>query len=127
MTTPLHWDKKKADFSMGIVFGVMFFVVFGLMMDDMLLGAGIGVAFFVAFGLLPDKREADFDGQTLRLVDKKETTELDAASIADVIISESGAMVVKTESGESYSVESEGDNRGLQDFAEKLRAELALN
>lgn len=127
MTTPLHWDKKKADFSMGIVFGVMFFVVFGLMMDDMLLGAGIGVAFFVAFGLLPDKREADFDGQTLRLVDKKETTELDAASIADVIISESGAMVVKTESGESYSVESEGDNRGLQDFAEKLCAELALN
>ncbi|MBA1837550.1 hypothetical protein GC584_06115 [Corynebacterium sp. zg912] len=127
MTTPLHWDKKKADFSMGIVFGVMFFVVFGLMMDDMLLGAGIGVAFFVAFGLLPDKRAADFDGQTLRLVDKKETTELDAASIADVIISESGAMVVKTELGESYSVESEGDNRGLQDFAEKLRAELALN
>ena len=60
-------------------------------------------------------------------MDKKETTEIDAASIADVIISESGAMVVKTESGESYSVESEGDNRGLHNFAEKLRAELALS
>ena len=127
MTTPLHWDKKKADFSMGIVFGVMFFVVFGLMMDDMLFGTAIGIAFFVAFGLLSGKREADFDGQTLRLVDKKETTELDAASIADVVISESGAMVVKTKSGETYSVESEGDNRGLHNFAEKLRAELALN
>ncbi|WJY97394.1 hypothetical protein [Corynebacterium fournieri] len=90
MTKPLHWDKKKVDFSMGIVFGVMLFVAFGLMMDDMLVGAGIGAVFFVAFGLLADKREADFDGQTLRLVDKKETTELDAASIDDVIISESG-------------------------------------
>lgn len=127
MTKPLHWDKKKADLSMGIVFGVMFFVVFGLVMDDMLLGAGIGIAFFAAFGLLPDKREADFDGERLRLVDKKETTEIDAASIADVIISESGAMVVKTKSGETYSVESEGDNRGLHNFAEKLRSELALS
>ena len=127
MSQPLHWDKKKADISLGIVFGVMFFVVFGLMMDDMLFGTAIGIAFFAAFGLLSEKREADFDGQTLRLVDKKEITELDAASIADVIISESGAMVVKTKSGETYSVESEGDNRGLHNFAEKLRAELALN
>lgn len=127
MSTSLHWDKKKADISLGIVFGVMFFVVFGLVMDDILLGTGIGIAFFAAFGLLSDKREADFDGQTLRLVEKKETTELDAASIADVIISESGAMVVKTKSGETYSVESEGDNRGLHDFAEKLRAKLALS
>ena len=127
MTKPLHWDKKKADFSSGIVFGVMFFVVFGFMLDDMLFGAISGIAFFVAFGLLSGKREADFDGQMLRLVDKKETTELDAASIADVIISESGAMVVKTKSGETHSVESEGDNRGLHDFAEKLRAELALS
>ena len=105
----------------------MFFVVFGLLLDDILFGVIIGVAFFLAFGILPGKREADFDGQTLRLVDKKEITELDAASIADVIISESGAMVVKTKSGERYSVESEGDNRGLHNFAEKLRAELALN
>ena len=127
MSAPLHWDKKKADLSTGIVFGVMFFVVFGLMMDDMIFGIAIGIAFFAAFGLLSGKREADFDGQTLRLVEKKETTELDAASIADVIISESGAMVVKTKSGERYSVESEGDNRGLHDFAEKLRAELALS
>ena len=27
MSQPLHWDKKKADISTGIVFGVMFFVV----------------------------------------------------------------------------------------------------
>ena len=127
MSTSLHWDRRKANFASGIVFGAMFFVVFGLMMDDMIFGIAIGIAFFAAFGLLSEKREADFDGETLRLVDKKETTELDAASSADVIISESGAMVVKTKSGETYSVESEGDNRGLHDFAEKLRAELALS
>ena len=127
MSTSLHWDRRKANFASGIVFGVMFFVVFGLLLDDILFGIVIGIAFFLAFGILPGKREADFDGQTLRLVEKKETTELDSASIADVIISESGAMVVKTKSGETYSVESEGDNRGLHDFAEKLRAELALS
>lgn len=127
MSEPLHWEHKEIDWSTGIVFGVMFGIVFGMMMDDYIMGIAIGIAFFAAFGLLSQKREADFDGQTLRLVDKKETTEIDAASIADVIISESGAMVVKTKSGETYSVESEGDNRGLHNFAEKLRTELALN
>ena len=56
MSAPLHWDKKKADLSTGIVFGVMFFVVFGLMMDDMIFGIAIGIAFFAAFGLLSGRR-----------------------------------------------------------------------
>lgn len=86
MSTSLHWDRRKANFASGIVFGVMFFVVFGLLLDDMLFGTAIGIAFFAAFGLLSEKREADFDGQTLRLVEKKETTELDVQKIEMVAV-----------------------------------------
>lgn len=49
MSEPLHWSKKTADYATGVTLGAMFFVVFGLMMDDLIWGAALGVAWFLAF------------------------------------------------------------------------------
>lgn len=100
----------------------MFFVVFGLLMDDLILGAVLGVAFFIVFSS-KEEYEATSDGQTLRMVDQKTETELDSASIDTVEFSE-GAMVVRTASGETHTLESGGDDEGMCVFVEKLRAAL---
>lgn len=126
MSEPLHWERKEIDWSTGIVFGVMFGIVFGMMMDDYIMGIAIGLAFAAAFGGFPEKHEAHFDGQVLRLKEKHTTAEVDAANVADVIVSESGAMVVRTTAGERHSVEAGGDAAGLAAFARQLRAVLPV-
>ena len=122
----MHWENKETDWSTRIVFGVMFGVVFGMMLDDYIMGIAIGGVFFAAFAGFPEKHAADFDGQTLRLVEKKTTAEVDVANVADVIVSESGAMVVRTTAGERHSVEAGGDAAGLAAFARQLRAVLPV-
>ena len=126
MSEPLHWENKETDWSTRIVFGVMFGVVFGMMLDDYIMGIAIGGVFFAAFAGFPEKHAADFDGQTLRLVEKKTTAELGADDIADVAVNESGAMVVRTTAGETHSVKPGADAAGLAAFAERLRATLPV-
>lgn len=123
MTEALQWTKTTTDYSMGITFGAMFFVVFGLLWDDLAFGVALGVLFFVVFSSR-EKHEATFDGQTLRMVDQKTETELDPAGIQTVEFSEEGAMVVRTTSGETHALESGGDDEGMRAFVEQLRAAL---
>lgn len=121
MSEPLHWSKKTADYATGVTLGAMFFVVFGLMMDDLIWGAALGVAWFLAFSAFPEKREAHFDGQALRLVEDGESTNLLAENIESVDLTD-GGMIVRTKNGEEYALES--DNEGLREFVDKLRAEF---
>ena len=46
MTNTLEWVKETTNYAMGATFGAMFFVVFGLLMDDLLFGGALGAAFF---------------------------------------------------------------------------------
>lgn len=97
MSEPLHWSKKTADYATGVTFGAMFFVVFGLMMDDLILGTALGVLWFVVFsGLL-------------------------AENIESVVLTD-GDMIVRTKNGEEHALGS--DDEGLREFVDKLRAEL---
>ncbi|OFP36713.1 hypothetical protein [Corynebacterium sp. HMSC071B10] len=121
MSEPLHWSKKSHDYSTGVTFGVMFFVVFGLVLDDLVLGVAIGVLFFIAFSGFPEKLEAHFDGQTLRLVEDGESTELPAESIESVVLTD-GDFVVRTKAGEAHVLEA--DDEELRAFVEKLRDAL---
>lgn len=124
MSEQLQWSNTSNNYSTGLTFAAMFFVVFGLMLDDLVWGVVIGAAWFAAFALVPKKRSACFDGQTLRMVEGKRTTEFSAASVADVKISETGAMVVQTVEGETISVKPEDDDPELRAFVEKLQAAL---
>lgn len=126
MSEQLQWSNTSNNYSTGLTFAAMFFVVFGLMLDDLVWGVVIGAAWFVAFALVPKKRSVRFDGQTLRLVEGKRTTELPAASVADVKISGTGAMVVQTVEGETISVKPEDDDPELRAFAERLRSALPV-
>ena len=126
MSERLQWSNTTTNYSTGLTFAAMFFVVFGLMLDDLVWGVVIGAAWFAAFALVPKKRSARFDGQTLRMVEGKRTTEFSAASVADVKISETGAMVVQTVEGETISVKPEDDDPELRAFAERLRSALPV-
>lgn len=121
MSEPLHWSKKTADYATGVTFGAMFFVVFGLVLDDLILGTALGVLWFVAFSGFTEKREAHFDGETLRLVEDGVTTEVPAEGIKSVDLAD-GDFVVQTKAGETRVLESDDD--GLREFVDKLRAEL---
>ena len=121
MSEPLTWSKKRRDYSTGVTFGAMFFVVFGLLLDDLVFGVAIGMLFFIAFSGFPEKLEAHFDGQTLRLVEDGEATEVPAEHIETVDLTD-GDMIVRTKTGEVHALESEDD--GLRAFVEKLREEL---
>lgn len=123
MTNTLEWVKETTDYGMGMSFGAMFFVVFGLLMDDLVLGVALGVLFFIVFST-NEEYEASFDGETLRMADEQSETELDAGSIDTVEFSEGGAMVVRTSSGETHALESGGDDEELRAFVEKLQAAL---
>lgn len=123
MTIPLEWTKETKDYSMGLTFGAMFFVVFGLVMDDLVLGVAFGVMFFIVFSST-EEYEASFDGETLRMADEENEAELDAVSVDSVEFSDSGAMVVRTTSGETHTLKSGGDDEGMRAFVEKLRAAL---
>mgnify|MGYP006899060512 CR=1 FL=1 len=121
MSEPLHWSKKTADYATGVTFGAMFFVVFGLVLDDLILGTALGVAWFLVFSGFTEKREAHFDGETLRLVEDGESTNLLAENIESVDLTD-GDMIVRTKNGEEHALES--DDEGLREFVDKLRAEL---
>ena len=58
MSERLQWSNTSTNYSTGLTFALMFFVVFGLMLDDLVWGVVIGAAWFVAFALVPRKREA---------------------------------------------------------------------
>ena len=121
MSETLHWSKKSHDYATGVTFGAMFFVVFGLVLDDLILGTALGVLWFVAFSGFTEKREAHFDGETLRLVEDGVTTEVPAEGIKSVDLAD-GDFVVQTKAGETHVLESDDD--GLREFVDKLRAEL---
>lgn len=121
MSEPLTWSKKRRDYSTGVTFGAMFFVVFGLLLDDLVMGVVIGVVFFIVFSNSSEKQAVSFDGQTLRLVEDDETTEVPAEHIETVDLTD-GDMIVRTKTGEVHALESEDD--GLRAFVEKLREEL---
>ena len=123
MTKSLEWVEETTDYAMGLSFGAMFFVVFGLLMDDLVLGVALGALFFAVFSS-KEEYEASFDGETLRMADEQSETELDAGTIDTVEFSEGGAMVVRTTSGETHALESGGDDEGLRAFVEKLQAAL---
>lgn len=122
MSEPLHWSKKTADYATGVTLGAMFFVVFGLVLDDLIWGAALGVLWFVVFSGFTEKREAHFDGETLRLVEDGESTNLLAENIESVDLND-GDMIVRTKNGEEHALGS--DDEGLREFVDKLRAELA--
>lgn len=121
MSEPLTWSKKRRDYSTGVTFGAMFFVVFGLLLDDLVMGVVIGVVFFIVFSNPSEKQAVSFDGQTLRLVEDGESTELPAESIESVALTD-GDFVVRTKAGEAHVLEA--DDEELRAFVEKLRDAL---
>lgn len=121
MSEPLHWSKKSHDYATGVTFAAMFFAVFGLVLDDLVFGVAIGMLFFIAFSGFPEKLEAHFDGQTLRLVEDGVATELPAEHIESVDLAD-GDMTVRTKEGRTHTLESDDD--GLREFVDKLRAEV---
>ncbi|AKV58544.1 hypothetical protein [Corynebacterium riegelii] len=124
MNERLHWEKKSVNWALAVGLAVLFFIVLAIVMERLWAGVAVAVIIAVVFALMPDKRWADFDGQTLRLGQKKPGIELPRETIASVSTNDAGDLVVQTTAGEHHTLKSGGDADGLRAFAQKVQAAL---